>query len=420
MTAIAPTRPLRSISRGLSLIEILVALAITALLLLGLSEVFIGSKLAYSVQEGMSRSQENARFIFSYLEDNLRMAGYYGCGNEADSSLQFYNHIIPGSGTPDPTARVRFNRPIQGFEYTNCTNASCDTDNFGSTAAVAADFSPALSAANSDVMTLATAIPVKGSDVLVLRVLSATSAPTLGAFNPTTGVFTVAAVPNDPNFVSAGAVYAVSNCRPRVDIFRASAASTGTSLVAGFDVNLLRGGAAPNDTWGFTNAQGEFQQPPLGTPATTLNAEVHKAEYLAIFVGLDGNGNPALKVQRYSGAAGGALPPLITEEIADGVESMQVMYGVDIDGDGLADIFQNATAVTGVAATATALDAAWRKVVSVRVALLMRSQDRAGATAKTGGNVYNVADATMTRPADGRFRDVYETTIALRNRLTSF
>jgi type IV pilus assembly protein PilW len=420
MTATARIHPHPVANRGLSLIEILVALAIAALLLLGLSQLFIGSRLAYSVQEGMSRSQENARFVFSYLEDNLRMAGYYGCGNEADASLQFFNHIIPAAGTPDPTARVRFQRPIQGFEYTGCSTAACDTDNLPLAAAASTDFTPALSTANSDVMTSATAIPVKGSDVLVLRVLSATSAPALGAFNPTTGAFTVAAVPNEPNFAKTGGVYAVSNCRPRVDIFRASGTSTVTSLVAGSDVNLLRGGPVANDTWGFTNAQGEFQQPPLGAPAGTLNAEIHKADYLAIFVGLDSSGNPALKVQHYSGAAGGALPPLITEELADGIESMQVLYGVDTDGDGLADLFQNATGVIGAATAATDVDTAWRKVVSVRIALLTRSQDRAGVIAKTGGNVYDVAGARMTRPSDGRFRDVYETTIALRNRLTSF
>ena len=419
MTAIAPIRPYRPTSRGLSLIEILVALAIAALLLLGLSQIFIGSKIAYSVQEGMSRSQENARFIFSYLEDNLRMAGYFGCGNEADSSLQYFNHVIPATGTPDPTALVRFQRPIQGFEYTNCTDTSCDTDGNDPAAGTPGDWSPSLATSNVP------ASAVKGSDILVLRTLSATSAPVLGGFNPTTGTFTVAAVPNEPDFVKAGEVYAVSNCRPRVDIFRASAGSSGTTLIAGSDVNLLRGGSVPGDTWGFTNAQGEFQQPPLGTPPSTLNAEIHEAEYLAIFVGLDANGNPALMVQRYSGAPGGTLPTLLSEQLADGVEAMQLTYGVDTNSDGLADTFENATDVGAGAASATDIDAAWRKVVSVRIALLMRSQDRASVIKKTGGNAYTLGEAprimaVMKPPADGRFRDVYETTIALRNRLTSF
>jgi type IV pilus assembly protein PilW len=405
-------------SRGLSLIEILVALTITGLLLLGLSQIFIGSKIAYSVQAGMSRAQENARFVFSYLEDNVKMAGYYGCGNEADASLQYFNHVINDSGASDPTALIRFNRPVEGFDYTNCTSTACDTDGLAASAGVAGDWSPSL--ASSNLPASASARPVKGSDILVLRILSSVGTPALGVFNPTTGAFNVAAVPNDPDFIKEGGLYAISNCRPRVDIFRASAASAGTAIVAGPDVNALRGGSVANDTWGFTNAQGEFQQPPLGTPAPTVNAEVHKAVYLAIFVGLDDNGNPALKVQHYSGSPGGALPSVIPEELADGVESMQLKYGVDSNSDGLADEFDNASEVLNGATTGPEIDAAWRKVVSVRVSLLMRSQDRASTTAKTGGNVYTLSDdAKMTRPADGTFRDVYETTIAIRNRLTS-
>ena len=92
---------------------------------------------------------------------------------------------------------------------------------------------------------------------------------------------------------------------------------------------------------------------------------------------------------------------------------------------GLADTCENATDVGAGAASATDIDAAWRKVVSVRIALLMRSQDRASVIKKTGGNAYTLGEAprimaVMKPPADGRFRDVYETTIALRNRLTSF
>lgn len=402
--------------QGVSLIEILVALAIAALLLLGLSQIFIGSKLAYTVQAGMSRSQENARFIFSFLEDNVRMAGYYGCGNETDASLQYYNHVI-ATPAQDPTNLVRFSRPVEGFDFNGCNDTGCSNDGTDIVREPSlTSWTPALTgsalAATDDL--------AQGSDVLVLRVLSAASTPLLGTFNPTLGSFNVAAVPNDPNFVQPGAVYAISNCRPRMDIFKTSPGSTGTTVIGGPVQNLLRGGGSPNDTWGFTNAQGEFQQPPLGTPVTTLNAELHKAEYMAIFVSVVG-GNPVLKIRRYANGA------ITTDEFADGVESMQVSYGIDADGDGLVDSWQTAA---GVNSTGTVdpieLDAQWRRVVSVRVALLMRSQDRGGtpANAAGAGNEFVVGAgptmATMTRPADARFRDVYETTIAIRNRLTSF
>ena len=176
------------------------------------------------------------------------------------------------------------------------------------------------------------------------------------------------------------------------------------------------------DTWGYTNAEGEFKQPPLGTPAGTLNVEVHKADYMAIFVGQMPDGNPALKVQRYSAQAGGGLPRLSVEELADGVEAMQVWYGVDSNNDGIADDpFVKASDIPNTG-TPAEIDAAWRRVVSVRIALLMRSQDPVGAEARSNGNVFQLGGETepfakMKRPDDHRFRDVYETTIALRNRL---
>jgi len=429
LTRLAGNSVERERVRGVSLIEILVALAIAALLLLGLSQIFIGSKQAYSLQEGMSRSQENARFVFGTFESGLRMAGYFGCGNENASSRKFYNHLV-ATGAPTPFTQ-RFQRPLEGFDAAACTAAGCSNDDQQPAVGTGnTNWSPALPDELFNSLA-ATARPVAGSDILVLRVLSAESAPTLGPFSPTDGAaFTIAAIPGGSDFVQSG-IYAISNCRPRVDIFKASAASAGTTIVTSGAENPYRCDAT-SSTWGCTQAEGDFNQPPLGQLPATLNAEVHKAEYLAYYVGLrqnaDGSETPSLFVQTIGGNAG--------EEIADGVESMQLTYGLDADGDGVADPgdFVAASVINGGAVPAACAtdpfpdeckrDLNWRKVVSVHVALLMRGQDRAGGAAPFGGdNAYTFGGpngAKMTRPVDGRFRDVYETTIAVRNRLSSF
>lgn len=408
----------RSRAHGLSLLEIMVALAIAALLLLGVSQVFLGSKQAYSLQEGLSRAQENARFIFSQLESGLRMAGYFGCGSENAAGRKFYNHVV-ALGDPTPFD-LRFERPIEGFQYTNCTAASCNTDNVQPTPGSAANqWVPTLPATLFSGLATARR-PIAGSDVLVLRVLSAQSTPTLGAFSPQNGAsFKVAEVPGDAGFVKGKEIYAITNCRPRVDIFRADPASAGTTFVSNGADNKFR--CTPSDgtdsTWGCTQAESDFLQPPLGELPGTLNAEVHKAEYLAFYVGLRDDGSPALMVQKKPNTAG--------EELADGIESMHLTYRL-ADSDQILTANQ-IDALPAPAACASdafpaecARDANWRKVVSVHIALLMRSQDRAGAQANVLGNKFKVADAVMTRPADGRFRDVYEITIALRNRLSGF
>jgi|GEM_PF-1579900 type IV pilus assembly protein PilW len=417
MTAVKyRAKPLRS-ARGLSLIEIMVSLAIAALLLLGLSQIFIGSKSAYLVQDGMSRAQESARFALNELEKNVRMVDYAGCGNRGDVSLQYLNHVVPRGTTP-VLSSLRFNRPIEGYNATACpTTGSCA---LGQPAVgAAANWSPALPA---EITTDANARPVNGSDVLILRIVSSESAPALGPFNPVTGAFVVGAVSGDTSFVKPGNLYALTSCRPRVDIFRASAtsgsaAAGGLTMVAGVADNLLRAAPTSSDTtttWGWNQAESDFQQPPSGTPTGTLNAEVHSADYIALFVGLSLDGNStALKIQHFVGGV------ILTEELADGVEAMQIMYGQDTDNDGVANRFVPADQVAAGAVTEDAIDASWRQVLSVRIALLVRGETTGGTPANSAGagNQYQVNDVTMIRPSDARFRDIYTTTIALRNRL---
>ncbi len=65
-------------SRGLSLIELLVALAISGVLVLGAAEVYVGSRKAYNENETVSRLQETARYALSIIETDARMANNWG------------------------------------------------------------------------------------------------------------------------------------------------------------------------------------------------------------------------------------------------------------------------------------------------------------------------------------------------------
>lgn len=69
--------------RGLSLVELMVALAIGLFLLAGAVSVFAKTRDLYRSNELASRLQENARFAMSMLEADLRMASYWGLINNA-------------------------------------------------------------------------------------------------------------------------------------------------------------------------------------------------------------------------------------------------------------------------------------------------------------------------------------------------
>jgi type IV pilus assembly protein PilW len=62
----------------MTLIELMVALAIGAFLMIGAITVFMQSRTTFRVTEAVSRLQENARFALDAIEPDIRMAHYWG------------------------------------------------------------------------------------------------------------------------------------------------------------------------------------------------------------------------------------------------------------------------------------------------------------------------------------------------------
>lgn len=68
----------RARSSGFTLVELMVALAISSFLLIGATTVYMQSRTSFRVTETISRLQEDARFALDLLEADIRMASYYG------------------------------------------------------------------------------------------------------------------------------------------------------------------------------------------------------------------------------------------------------------------------------------------------------------------------------------------------------
>ncbi len=402
--------------RGLSLIELMIALLIGLVVTYGMIQIFLGSKVAYQVQDGLSRVQENSRFTMSYLERNIRMAGYMGCGNDLQRvppndpanlnypyDSRFINHLVPNGFAPN--ARFRFQRPIEGFHYTGASVAGV-----APTIGASADWTPNLPSPELD------GLVVKGSDVLILRIFGEQSTPVVSDFL-NAGVFTIA----DPTFMKVGNVYGIENCGATPtygfsEIFSPDSVTPAGVVTAGYSstVNQLKVPSAPTLTWnhgiGFTL--------PVDRP---VNASVHDAQYLAIFVGLrtnnDGTKSPSLFVQHLGTSTPPGKLPLPNDELADNVENMQLLFGLDksVPRDDTVDEFDAADVVVNGAVTPEDMDARWQQVISVRVSVLVRSPDsNSGQAAPT---TYNVGGVSVQPLPDKRVRQVYETNVALRNRI---
>ncbi|MGB6210566.1 PilW family protein [Pseudomonas mandelii] len=78
---------MRRSSRGFGLIELLIALALSLIVVLGVAQIFIAAKNTYISQNAAAAMQEDARFVLSKMIQEIRMVGMFGClGTITDSS----------------------------------------------------------------------------------------------------------------------------------------------------------------------------------------------------------------------------------------------------------------------------------------------------------------------------------------------
>ncbi|GAB6406596.1 PilW family protein [Pseudomonas sp. MHK4] len=74
-------------SRGFGLVELLIALALSLVVVLGVVQVFIAAKNTYISQNAAAAMQEDARFVLSKMIQEIRMVGMFGClGTITDAS----------------------------------------------------------------------------------------------------------------------------------------------------------------------------------------------------------------------------------------------------------------------------------------------------------------------------------------------
>ncbi|RON56071.1 prepilin-type N-terminal cleavage/methylation domain-containing protein [Pseudomonas frederiksbergensis] len=66
-------------SRGFGLIEVMIALVLSLIVVLGVAQIFISAKNTYVSQNTAAGMQEDARFVLSKMIQEIRMVGMFGC-----------------------------------------------------------------------------------------------------------------------------------------------------------------------------------------------------------------------------------------------------------------------------------------------------------------------------------------------------
>jgi len=413
------TRPSRRQAAGLSLIELMIALLIGTILVMGLVQVFSASRSAYQLSQGIARNQENARFALDFLSRDLRMVGHAGCVNDqslltADAAgnvtggnirslfLSEANRTVNNvSALPFP---LRFDLGVQGFEA-NGTEPGDDID-LATVPAVgdAAAWTPQLPAELSDLS------PIAGSDIIVLRYLSPEQAQVSDLTLAPTSTIEYPSASGTVATEGSG-LFALADCNGAT-VFQASASPSATEMTVSV------GGLNASDLGFVSGHDGAVTYKPGG-------ATLYRAESVAYYVALNPETSvPALYRTRWTTVPGSSDLGHTTEELVEGIESMQLLYGEDANSEDLTLPPSGHVTKTNTAATisdpsqSAAVQAdRWRRVGAVQLGLMVRGGGMERAASEQAAVAPQVLQVAMTPSSDGHYRSVYETTVALRNRL---
>ena len=99
-------------AQGFSLIELMLALALGVVVTAGIVTLFVGNNQTYTLLNGQSRMQENARFAVDFISRSARAAGYFGCDPEAGKIYKTLN------GAWNQIFEFDITTPIQAFHGT--------------------------------------------------------------------------------------------------------------------------------------------------------------------------------------------------------------------------------------------------------------------------------------------------------------
>ena len=112
---------------GLTLIELLIAMMIGTLLILGATSMFIANKRVYKEVDFQGRLAENARFGMEIMIRDLRMAGFVGCAIQQD--LENKLNVLDGA-KQDPKQLLSFiSKNTSECRTKSLTDDDCDQTN---------------------------------------------------------------------------------------------------------------------------------------------------------------------------------------------------------------------------------------------------------------------------------------------------
>lgn len=343
----------RARHRGFTVVELMVAMAISLILLAGVLAVVYSSKVAYRQNERVARLQENGRAAVELMLQDMRAGGFHGCTR----TVPFTNTL-----TTSTDLLWNFAAPVQGYDF-----------------ASAATWSPSLDAS--------VASPRDGSDIVAVRTVrpGRPLMTTNAAMSSPTADITVAK--NSADALANGTPVMISDCSAAAVFSVSTFTDSGATATLAHGLGGAVSGVGPgNDT---ADVGIEFKAGAQVVPVDTVVYYIRDSGTLR-----NGVANPALWRIIGAGAA---------QELIEGIEAMQVLYGEDTDGDRLVNSYVTADAVAN-----------WTNVISVTFGMLIRSVEPN--SPEEDSRTYTLLPGNTVGPFDDHYeRTLYTTTVTLRN-----
>ncbi|PCM42731.1 PilW family protein [Marinobacter sp. ANT_B65] len=354
---------------GLSMVELLIAMALGLLLTLGVTQIYLSSNETYRQTQGFAHAQESSRFVSAILTPALRSAGSFGCLTQESRPLD--SEITPQLNA-DLNLTVPLGEALRGWEYTG-TGPNDSITLAGGALATPGAGNWASGTAGTNLPASLAGDVVTNSDVIIVNALT----PTPVTVNAVTAVGGNSISLSSASGINANHVVLATNDNSSGACFRGelfqngdNATDSSVAMLAGNTFNLSYG------------------------PET----RIYEFTQMAYYIAEGTNQEPALFRR--------LMTPLeAPQELISGVETLQILYGI-----------RNATGSNNAAANyVTAAQVTdWDRVVSVRFSVMTRSPDNV--LDEVNDRNFNMLGSEVTQGMGGdrRARLVSVGTTALR------
>lgn len=299
---------------GFSLVEIMVAMTLGLILMLGVTSLITTNNMTYRLTDNMGKVQENARFLQNMLNKDLRMVGYKGCATRQNITI---------TNTLNDSSDLAYNFSDDGLVGYDNVSAALPTD------------------LNSYLT--GDPKPLKGSDVIIIR---APSGDNISIIKNNDAARLLAASTASSAF-SDGDIVMVSDCE-KARIFQITNLQT-----TGNGVNIVHSKNAGNVTPGNTVSSWD---PPASEDSFGSDASLVAYETTAYFIA--NNPTTAIPTLYKKTNANEALP------LINGVYGFQVRYGEDTDGDSQVNAYRTASAVSS-----------WNNIITINIEAILGTDD---------------------------------------------